>query len=115
MSQPATYTITLPSGEVVGFCGERLTKKQLEIVIQFHRDGLLVPGGIHHFESKSGRFEYNPKTKGCINQHLFKDGDAVTACKRNSAVAKWFDINYKPTWADWMLREAMINAKMVEE
>lgn len=111
----ASYTMKNKKGDLVLYAGDRLTRDQLEIAVEKHRDGKLVRGGEIMLDASHTMHRYDNQAPGCIMQHINQDPFPLTAFKSNSAVAAWFDDNYQPTWADWMLREAMMKANLIEE
>jgi len=110
-----SYGSKRKDGSISFYLGEQITREQLETVVEKHREGLLMTGGDVHLDPTHTILSYNAKAPGCIMQHLYHDPSPSNAFCRNRAVAIWFDDMYKPTWPDWMLRDMMMQSKLVEE
>jgi len=95
--------------------GEKLTRDQLEIAVEKHKKGVLVAGGSVMLDASHTKYEYYDDAPGCIMQHLTHDPLPNSAFRANPAIASWFDEMYRPTWADWMLRDMMMQANLIEE
>lgn len=113
--QAASYTAKNAKGQHVLYTGDRLSTEELETVLEKHRAGLLIIGGYMPSVAEEGDFNYCDSREGCIMQHVLREPFPSVAFKANTAVAAWFDDNYKPTWTDWLLKESLINAGLIEQ